>query len=74
MKKMFTLALSLALCCGMLAFAACKKDDPAPQSSGSSAPVSEVSSSTSSEISESSASSEVSSEVSSDELSSTVAE
>ena len=70
MKKMFTLALSLALCCGMLTFAACKKDDPAPQSSGSSAPVSEVSSSTSSEISESSASSEVSS----DELSSTVAE
>lgn len=72
MKKMFTLALSLALCCGMFAFAACKKDDPAPQSSGSSAPVSEVSSEdiSSPVLSESSASSEVSS----DELSSTVAE
>ncbi len=50
MKKPFTLALSLALCCGTLAFAACKKDDPAPQSS-SSVPTSEVSSETSSESS-----------------------
>lgn len=50
MKKLLTLALSLSLCCGMLAFAACKKDTPAPQSSES-APVSESSSETSSEIS-----------------------
>ena len=50
MKKLFILALSLAFCCGTLTFAACKKDDPAPQSS-SSAPTSETSSETSSESS-----------------------
>ncbi|MBQ7770560.1 MAG: hypothetical protein IJ373_05180 [Clostridia bacterium] len=72
MKKLFILALSLAFCCGTLTFAACKKDDPAPQSS-SSAPTSETSSETSSESSIESSSLSESSENSSslsDDLSS----
>ncbi|MBQ9713812.1 MAG: hypothetical protein IJV83_00645 [Clostridia bacterium] len=33
MKKLFTLALSLTLCCGALALTACKEDEPASSSS-----------------------------------------
>lgn len=55
MKKLLTLALSLSLCCGMLAFAACKKDDHTPHDSES-VPVSETSSEVSSESSEESSS------------------
>lgn len=48
MKKLLTLALSLALCCSTFAFAACKMKDSKPHSSEST-PVSESSSETSSE-------------------------
>ena len=66
MKKLLTLALSLTLCCGALTLAACKKDEPAPQSS-SSAPASESSSESSSDAVGSSESSATNSdEVSSD--------
>ncbi len=47
MKKLLVLALSFTLCCGALSLVACKKDEPAPQTS-SSAPASGSSSETSS--------------------------
>ena len=57
MKKLFTLAISLALCCSALVFGACgkkKNNTPAPQSS--STPISDTSSeiNTSSSMDESS--------------------
>lgn len=57
MKKLLTLALSLSLCCGMLAFTACKMKDSKPHSSEST-PVSESSSSSSETSSELSGSDE----------------
>ncbi|MBE5747402.1 MAG: hypothetical protein E7352_04435 [Clostridiales bacterium] len=68
MKKLFTLALSLTLCCGMLAFTACKKKNHVPPMSDSSF-TSEISSDSSSGTS-----SDSSSSTSSDSSSSTSSE
>ena len=50
MKKLFTLAISLALCCSALVFGACgKKKNPTPAPQSSSSPISDTSSESSSE-------------------------
>ena len=52
MKKLFTLAISLALCCSALVFGACgKKKNPTPAPQSSSSPISDTPSENSSESS-----------------------